>query len=377
MCWIPLPPNRKRDAFTLVELLVVIAIIGVLVALLLPAVQSAREAARRTQCNNNLKQLTIALHNYHDTYLYFVFRRGGTTTPNTDLGSNRNRLSGFIPLLPYIEQKPMYDNIRAGDPTINIPPQGGTAWNSWPGGGRHIGWNDSPDMLLCPSDNGYSTKVGRLNSYAFSNGDQVEGATSGISSHMRGPFGLAANCYGMSHITDGTSNTAAFSERVNHQRVPSNPYRQEQPGTTARATEVEHVLGVASRVSGLIANPGLCRNVTNGKFFLANTPVSSRFGISWSDGQSAYIGFNTVFPPNGPACSDGGNWGDQNHMVIPPSSRHPGGVNVSFCDGSVRFVSNTINTGNLAARQRATGTSVYGVWGAMGSKDGGDQVPNL
>jgi prepilin-type processing-associated H-X9-DG protein len=122
----------------------------------------------------------------------------------------------------------------------------------------------------------------------------------------------------------------------------------------------------------------LCRAsaVTDGKFFAQGQLISSRFGISWSDGQNAYIGFNTVLPPNSPACSDGGDWGDQNHMVIPPASRHPGGVNVSFCDGSVRFITNNINTGNLAARQRITGPSVYGVWGAMGSKSGGDIAPS-
>jgi prepilin-type N-terminal cleavage/methylation domain-containing protein/prepilin-type processing-associated H-X9-DG protein len=366
--------RRVRQGFTLVELLVVIAIIGVLVALLLPAVQAAREAARRTQCNNNLKQLTIALHNYHDTYSAFVYRRGGTTTPNTDAGSNRGRLSGFIPLLPFIEQKPMYDQIAAGDPAVAAPPHGRVAWNAWPAGGAHIGWNDSPDSLLCPSDNGYSTKVGRINSYAFSAGDQVQGATNGISGHLRGPFGLANNVYGMSHITDGTSNTAAFSERVNHSKVP-NTYKNQAPGNVT-ANELEHVLGMASRVSNLINNPNLCRTTSNGKFFVAGTPVSSRFGISWHDGQMAYIGFNTVLPPNAPACADGGDWGDQNNVVVPPSSRHAGGVNVSFCDGSVRFVSNNINTGNLAVAQPATGASNYGVWGAMGSKDGGDQVIN-
>ena len=275
MSWVPLHPGRRRVAFTLVELLVVIAIIGVLVALLLPAVQAAREAARRTQCNNNLKQLTIALHNYHDTYLYFVFRRGGTGG-GTALQSNQNRLSGFIPLLPFMEQKPMYDQIAAGDPTTTpdpTPPMGQTAWNQWPTTGRHIGWNDSPDMLLCPSDNGYSTKVGRLNSYAFSNGDQVQGATSGISGHMRGPFGLSANVYNMSHITDGTSNTAAFSERVQPSENSGQSLPTANAGNTAGANQIEHVLGVATRVTGLIANPNLCRTISNGKFIVAGTPV--------------------------------------------------------------------------------------------------------
>jgi prepilin-type N-terminal cleavage/methylation domain-containing protein/prepilin-type processing-associated H-X9-DG protein len=368
--------RRKRQAFTLVELLVVIAIIGVLVALLLPAVQAAREAARRSQCGNNLKQLTLGLHNYHDTYQYFVYRRGGTQTPNTNPGSNRGRLSGFIPLLPYIEQKPMYDSIVAGDPTATnpypAPPHGPVAWNSWPSGGRHLGWNDSPDLLLCPSDNGVANKIRtRINSYAFSNGDQVDRSLSGVGGQLRGPFGLAANCYNMDHIIDGTSNTIAFSERICHQRVDGK-YKQENPAAVATG-ELEHVLGVATRVGSLINNPGLCKVQSDGRFFKSGTLVSSRFGISWHDGQTSYIGFNTVLPPNAPACADGGNWGDQNHMVVPPSSRHPGGVNASFCDGAVRFINDTINTGNLAAPQRITGRSVYGVWGAMGSKDGSDQ----
>jgi prepilin-type N-terminal cleavage/methylation domain-containing protein len=202
-------------AFTLVELLVVIAIIGVLVALLLPAVQAAREAARRTQCNNNLKQLTIALHNYHDTYNQFVYRRGGTAGATTPEG-NQNRLSGFVPLLPFIEQKPMYDRIAAGDPTASPPinPQGPNSWAGW------VAWNDAPDALLCPSDNGYSNKQARINSYAFSVGDNsralhpTNGSMIGLNNNdglMRGPFGNNRSTFSMASITDGTSNTVAFS----------------------------------------------------------------------------------------------------------------------------------------------------------------------
>lgn len=133
--------TRGRPGFTLVELLVVIAIIGILVALLLPAVQAAREAARRMQCSNNLKQLSLALHNYHDTYKTFVYRSGGTCCSSVGglQNSNRARLSGFVPLLPFYEQGPLYDRIVAGDAAN--PPHGPHSWSGW------VVWDDAPDML--------------------------------------------------------------------------------------------------------------------------------------------------------------------------------------------------------------------------------------
>ena len=108
---------RKKRGFTLIELLVVIAIIAILIALLLPAVQQAREAARRTQCKNNLKQLGIALHNYHDVYNMFPFMRGGT---GNEAGvsanwNNRDSVSGFVMLLPMMEQGPLWNDIQKRD----------------------------------------------------------------------------------------------------------------------------------------------------------------------------------------------------------------------------------------------------------------------
>jgi prepilin-type processing-associated H-X9-DG protein len=96
--------------------------------------------------------------------------------------------------------------------------------------------------------------------------------------------------------------------------------------------------------------------------------------MAWQDAQPMYVAFNTVLPPNAPACADGGNWGDSNHLVIPPASRHPGGVNGSMSDGSVRFFSETIDAGNLSVFQPPYGASNYGVWGALGSKAGGETV---
>jgi prepilin-type N-terminal cleavage/methylation domain-containing protein/prepilin-type processing-associated H-X9-DG protein len=373
---------KAGKGFTLVELLVVIAIIGVLVSLLLPAVQAAREAARRSQCSNHLKQLGLALHNYHDTFNAFVYRSGGTTGQASPL-DNQGRRSGFVSLLPYIEQVPMWEQVRSGDPTgaqnggTAKPPEGPNAWGSF-----HA-WNNAPDILLCPSDNGYPHKNGRFNSYAFSMGDAVESLTSGIGgTHLvRGPFaprpwgtgGKTHNSFGMNSITDGTSNTIAFSERLNQANTPQ---RATDP-VTVQAKQLEHVLAVHTRVSGLVANPSQCRTVTDGKYFVAGSQVQARFGIAWQDAQPMYVAFNTVLPPNAPACADGGSYGDSTHLVIPPASRHPNGVNGTMVDGSVRFFTNNIDTGNLTARQGPTGPSVYGVWGAIGSKEGGDtaQLP--
>ena len=157
----------RRRGFTLVELLVVIAIIGILVALLLPAVQAAREAARRMQCTNNLKQLGLAVHNYHDTYKRLPARAGGTQGP-TNL-DNQGWLSGWIVLLPFYEQTPMYDRITAGDLANGIPPWGPPTGNAW------AAWMYRPGVPMCPSDSRrYDDTNLRLNNYCFSSGDDAE-----------------------------------------------------------------------------------------------------------------------------------------------------------------------------------------------------------
>ena len=110
--------TRRLLAFTLVELLVVIAIIGILIALLLPAVQAAREAARRSQCTNNLKQLVLAAHNYHDTYKAFPSGMSGTDTAD-NLTSNRGTMGPFPVLAPFFEQGPLYEQITSSTQTMN------------------------------------------------------------------------------------------------------------------------------------------------------------------------------------------------------------------------------------------------------------------
>ena len=335
--------NTQRRAFTLVELLVVIAIIGILIALLLPAVQAAREAARRAQCTNQLKQLGVALHNYHDTYKTFVPRKQG---PSTSSG----RLSGFVGLLPFLEQTAMYDQIKAGDATN--PPWGPTPWSAW------TPWNEAPKTLICPSAG--NENLTYAVSYTFSVGDTI--TNNRDANTVRGLFG-SRNGVRMAEISDGTSNTIAMSEH----KITNFGMGAQSP---VRVTE-----GTATGFGGLATNPGQCLAATDGREYLTPSTVKGRKGWRWTDGQVEKIGFTTVLPPNAPSCIDGTDSnGDGQNTIMSPTSNHPGGVNALRADGSVSFVSETIDTGNLAAASVTSGPSPYGVWGALGSKSGGEVI---
>lgn len=352
--------RSAKRGFTLIELLVVIAIIAVLIALLLPAVQQAREAARRSQCKNNLKQLGLALHNYHDVAGCFPYRAGGTDGP----GSNTNHGSGFIMLLPYLDQGPLYNQISSPQ-TFNgqsFPAFGDNLNNA----SVYTPWMADIPTLLCPSSSNKKGLVGAnygLTHYGFSGGDSayhlVLQVVSVSTTEVRGLFGLQTNRR-MRDITDGASNTVAMGE------------------IASAFTAGNDILGGAGQNLGLTVRdrPITCLtkvSPANPALFDSSVTVSAIRGSRWARGLPVYTGINTILPPNSPTCqTDGFATSGQ----FPVSSMHVGGGHILMADGAVRFVSNNIHTGNLSLSDLRTrgGESPYGVWGALGSISGGEVV---
>jgi prepilin-type N-terminal cleavage/methylation domain-containing protein len=354
----PLPrASLRKTAFTLVELLVVIAIIGVLVALLLPAVQAAREAARRSQCSNNLKQLGLAIHNHHDTFGYMPWREGRFQT------GYGGRKSGLINLLPYIEQKPLNDQIMA-ELTVGTTVYPATGPQPWHG--SYPPWKLDIPGFYCPSDISKPGGNGvKHTNYMFCSGDSIDRHTNGPPNNGRGMFGRdhtappnRARGRGFNDVTDGLSNTIAMSER--RRADGSQPVTRTRHDAGSWFTTPNQCLSLFNRTTNTWATGGNLGNWS---------------GVRWPDGGMGFGGLTTNAPPNSVSCA--WNAHDAQNGLYPPSSRHPGGVLALMGDGSVRFISETINTGNLNATGTGlTGPSPYGVFGAMGTRAGSEPISN-
>ena len=376
---------RHNRAFTLVELLVVIAIIGMLIALLLPAVQAAREAARRMQCTNHLKQLGVAMHTYHDAMGHFPPNGDGPTGTNsgfssqTDTSTTRNaNLYGIwgwpVYLCPFIEQGARYDAMTSRPTAV---------WNAsvaFPSG-------QAISTMLCPSDgNGRGRNdVGGITNYMGSYGDAVRGTDEG-GRNRRGIFSGRAqdgnfrteskfdNVTNFGSISDGTANTIVFAEAVvgannTGSAIKGNFALESSPGWNADNPPLAIRLtrqGCVARASGSRTTFSLAACAGN---------AEQCRGVQFR-GVIAHTGFNTVNPPNTLSCANGGigNGGDnipkRGNVIASVTSNHTGGGNAAFGDGSVRFVSDSVEHGAADAAEVTSGASNFGVWGAIGSISG-------
>ncbi len=407
--------SRRGKGFTLVELLVVIAIIGIMVGLLLPAVQAAREAARRMSCSNNAKQIGLGLHNYHAAYDSLPIHGTGPTNENTNLASASNALDGtgftrcelsfLVGLLPFVEQQALWE-------TVSQPSVIGTfrfpAFGPRPNTAEYTPWSTDISWFRCPSDPGVGLPaLGRTN-YAANIGDGMWPMHVGIDFHpgrmggsaaapwqrgthlatmirvrcgMRGPF-IPGKSVSFKDITDGLSNTIAVAEIAT-----------DQLGSSAGAApqDIRTTGAIGSAQIATLNNPKICasridparpRFWTSGGSF---SGVTNRRGYRWADYLGILSMANTILPPNSEVCLNGGG---TEFGVVPPSSFHQGGVHIVMCDGAVKFVTDSIQAGNSSSPcvycniqgtpslDGTNGTnsvvvagsqSPYGLWGALGT----------
>jgi len=375
----------------------------------LPAVQAAREAARRMQCSNQLRQLSLAVHNHHDSYKYLpsayrqkficdLLRAANHPQANTEGGPSPNtaQMSYLVALLPYMEKMPLAEGIHAQIQKCITENNGDTMWGTTSaiyGNLSAINTNQNTNLFqrktsgfTCPSDPEGNVTDGMFQptSYHCSVGewcrsyDQVCMRMSGV--FTDGWFDTAT----FASISDGTSNTILMSE------VAISPLG-----------EGKRVKGGVAANSGNPVRPSWCLDRVRGDGTLIEyiyTPLggdykgSACLGRLWGASWNLHTTFSTVMRPNAPSCShaggtanaDGGIEHGRTPMegIATASSYHTGGVNVSLADASVTFVSDTVQVANYDQHVKKSDVrgskqqepAQYGIWGAMGTRSGGESV---
>ena len=311
-------PRLSRNAFTLVELLVVIAIIGVLVGLLLPAVQAAREAARRMSCSNNMKQIGLGLHMHHDTMNRFPSQRDNAKAPVPVAQQSFYRWGPLALMTPFLEQSAIYDAIDLKKPLYLFsmgPP---------PGVVTHPDLGDEVATIvptfLCPSDvnQRVSNEWGAAN-YHANNGTALDG---GVYEKCDGLFYIDSQNK-FRDILDGASNTAAFCETLVGSGLPDSTRGVANLGA-------EGVTASVWNAAAPTIDDSWCLNDAS--------PVIFKRGEKWADGSVNDSGYHHFRVPNALV----NDCYSRSAAIKSGRSRHTGGVMVLLADGSVRFITDSI-----------------------------------
>lgn len=346
--------SHCRFGATWLDVVVTVGVVGVFILglgvwAMLPRSNGHHTASLRSQCKNNLKQWGLALHNYHDTHNCFPPYSGGTA-------ENGERLSGRAMLLPFLELDPLWQQIAAA------PSQGGDPLRLT----LAVASMGEMEVFICPSSTIRSQVDGQPHaSYVFNVGDQIDFGD-GVKEFpnqekTRGPFAWR-QCSKIRDVLDGMSNTILMAER-----------------DLGNPADPRDIIGQAAGVAA--TSPADCLATMSAGRYLTTTPTLHGFmGERWSSGHPFYSVFTTAVGPNGPSCAASAPPSDRSvGGWFTASSRHTGGVHVLMGDGTVRFVNETINIGNLRETQpdQTTGQSSFGIWGALGTMAGGETIDDF
>jgi prepilin-type N-terminal cleavage/methylation domain-containing protein len=338
---------KNRRGFTLVELLVVIAIIGILIALLLPAVQAAREAARRSTCTDSLKQVALGMMNYHDTLKVFPPMATGPST-------STHQISWALLLLPYVEQSSLYQQVN---------------WSTAPGpNSNYAPYQVQVPLYLCPSSpqpQKYGNNSG-LKSYRTCLGTTVFTFDVNNGGNAQATNGLFAfnQSYSIADCLDGTSHTLLVGEIALGPRTAMSfdiigTFADNISGPTMNTYQPNSQFNTGYPVCLATAGPDGITYVTNTQ----TCPSLNAFnkdcypGNRWQDGRPFYSGFNAIIPPNGPSCNNDAS--NDGYGMFTMSSRHPTGAMAAMADGSTQFFAQT--------------TDIM-VWQSLGTRSGSESM---
>ncbi len=399
---------RHRNGFTLLELLVVVGVIGILVGLLLPAVQAAREAARRMSCSNNFRQIALGVAQYHDAFGHLPPHGTGTfSNVNDPTNTNQFRLSFLVSITPFMGTSPTWSAIS--EELVGLPPEDDVnqeedydgmmgmmsmgeyeepshvypAMGPVPSMSSYEPWANEIPSYRCPSDPGIGLPaLGRTN-YTACLGDAIEGLDGGLWRYEAGqwsPSGEAqvrATGRGMfvprmvttfDDVTDGLSTTIMLGEIA----------------TDLGDNDIRTVPSINNGwAGGVLDDVRICRShidSTRPQFWDSGSSIqlptnnAQGRGHRWADANPLMTSFNTVLTPNRELCFGG----DETTIgTLTMSSRHQGGGHVAMGDGSIKFITDSIECGdsdgtvtlNGQAELAPGSPSVFGLWGALGTRD--------